>query len=104
MTRLAEFRKAIAAALVGLVGLAAFFVPGVEEAVGPEVIQAVAAILATLAVWRFPNAPWTGGRDAAPPGEPWGEVVTAPPLDRRIAAPPSLRGVPNAATWPRNGD
>lgn len=85
MSRLAEYRKMIAAALAGLVGVVAFFVPGVEEAVGGEVIQAVAAILATLAVWKFPNAPWTGGgSDPVSPGEPWGEVVAAPP-------PPALR-------------
>jgi hypothetical protein len=56
MSRLAQYRKAIAAALSGVLGVAAFFMPGIVEAISPEVIASVSALLATVLVWIVPNA------------------------------------------------
>lgn len=55
--KLAEYRKAIAAAISGAVGLAANFIPGVEAYATPELIAAVATVLATATVYLVPNAP-----------------------------------------------
>jgi len=50
-----RYRKAIVAALTGVVGLVAMFVPQVAEVLGPEQIAAVATVAATAMVWLVPN-------------------------------------------------
>ena len=52
-----RYRKAIVAALTGLVGLAALWVPQIREVITPETIGAIATIAGTFLVWRVPNDP-----------------------------------------------
>jgi|AACY02.16.fsa_nt_gi hypothetical protein len=49
--------KAWATLLSGLAGVAAMFIPGVEEVLPPEVIAALAVVVATFATWAIPNRP-----------------------------------------------
>jgi hypothetical protein len=56
MGSVSEYRKAIGAALGGLVGLVALFIPGVADTLGPEVIAAIATVLATVLAYKFPNS------------------------------------------------
>jgi len=52
----AKYRKAIAAALTGVLGLAAMFVPEARDALSVEGISAIAGIVATVLVYVVPNA------------------------------------------------
>lgn len=58
LTKLAEVRKAVAAAVVSVAALAGFFVT-----VDPNVVQSALAVVAALTnvyvVWRTTNAPST---------------------------------------------
>ena len=52
-----RYRKAIACFLTGATAFAALFWPPIVDVAGPEAIFAVATVLATLLVERFPNDP-----------------------------------------------
>ncbi|MEM9969505.1 MAG: hypothetical protein AAF762_00180 [Pseudomonadota bacterium] len=55
--RLAEYRKAFAAGITGIVGVAALFVPGVADMLSEEVVMAIATVAATVVVYAVPNDP-----------------------------------------------
>ena len=50
-----QYRKAIAAALTGLVAVVALFVPGIKDTLTPEAIAAIAGVGATVLVYALPN-------------------------------------------------
>lgn len=51
-----RYRKAIAAAITGVVSLIALFIPTVRDIATPEVIAAASALAATALVYAVPNA------------------------------------------------
>ena len=50
-----QYRKAIAAALTGVVAIVALFVPGIKDTLTPEAITAIAGVGGTLLVYLVPN-------------------------------------------------
>ncbi|SES76631.1 hypothetical protein [Oceanicella actignis] len=55
MSRVSEYRKAIAALLAGLLGLAAHFIPGVSEYATAEIINLASVTMAAAAALIVPN-------------------------------------------------
>lgn len=50
-----KYRKAIVAVLGGSVTLLAPFVPGIEDVLNPDIIQALSVILTSVLVYQIPN-------------------------------------------------
>ena len=51
-----RYRKAIAAGITGIVGVAALFIPGIADYASPEAITAISTVIATVLVYAIPNA------------------------------------------------
>ena len=55
--RLARYRKAFAAAIPGVLGVVALFIPGADAILSDEQIMAIATLASTALVYAVPNEP-----------------------------------------------
>lgn len=51
------YRKAFAAAISGVVGVLALFIPGVADFMSEQFVMTLASIAATVSVYAVPNDP-----------------------------------------------